>query len=295
MQEESFYKYLSQTKDIKRSSFENNWPYILQATRNGFFVVEKNDSILYYTKRVKGDSLSVNVIVNYLGPNNKELVISFANSELDKGIHTIVKNIDIENIGWWQSFGFVETSIPWSPYSLRDDNSFSQYNVARQTVESVGFGNDVNDQIRRFDKTRKILTEEYDPVFDSDARKLLHNFSEYSESKGNDYSREVENGHLFFFDESIKHKIRLQHIEKGELIGFSFLTPVGDVCFYNAVICKKERNLMKYLVFQAMDFVCRNYPEIQMFGMQGSENAGQDYLKRRLRPSEVINKTHLIK
>lgn len=295
MQEDLFYQYLSQTKNIQKSAFENNWPYILQATRNGLHVFEKNDSILYYTKRVKGDDISPNVIVNYLGFHDEELVVSFVESQLQKGVHTIVKNVDVHKLEKWKKLGFTETSNPWSIYSSRDDNSFPQYNVSRKTIESVQFGDDVKSQIQKFSKSRVIHVEAYDSAYDADAKKLLHSFSEYSQIKGNDYAEEVENAHLFFFDENIKHKIRLQHVENGELVGFSFLTPVGNICFYNAVICKKERNLMKYLVYQAMDFVCKKYPKIQIFGMQGSENAGQDYLKKRLRPCEIIKKTHIIK
>jgi hypothetical protein len=51
---------------------------------------------------------------------------------------------------------------------------------------------------------------------------------------------------------------------------------------------------MKYLVYQSMQFVIDYYPSIKIFGMQGSENAGQDNLKRRLGPSMSINKTHII-
>jgi hypothetical protein len=51
---------------------------------------------------------------------------------------------------------------------------------------------------------------------------------------------------------------------------------------------------MKYLVYQSMKFISDNHPNIKVFGMQGSENAGQDNLKRRLGPSAVINKTHII-
>lgn len=295
MQEETFYRYLSVSKNIKKAAFENNWPYILQSTRNGLFVVEDCDSILYYTKRIKGDPLSLNVVVNYLGQDARSLVLSFADSELKKGIPTLIKNVDIQEMDFWKQAGFVETSEHWSIYSKRDDNSFPQYNISRATAINADFGKDVASQIRRFDKSRNIVTQEYTASYDIEAKQLLHDFSEYSEAKGNDYSSEVENGHLFFFDEEIKSRIRLRHIEGNELIGFSFLTPAGSVCFYNAVICRKEKNLMKYLVFQSMDFVCKNYPDIQLFGMQGSENVGQDYLKRRLNPCEIIQKTHVVK
>jgi len=51
---------------------------------------------------------------------------------------------------------------------------------------------------------------------------------------------------------------------------------------------------MKYLVFQSMKFVLDEYPNIELFGMQGFENEGQDYLKKRLNPFEKIKKVHLI-
>ena len=289
--EEEFYNFLYQTPNINLGAFENNWPYIIQSTRNNIYTKQGFSSIVYYTYRKKDI-----VIVNSLGLNRKKLIVDFC-KKLNKNHNIrniILKNVDVNELKWWIKNGFELKTTPWSKYSKMDDNSFPQYNVSTETVEKMDFKNDIQRQIKSFIKKRKIFTEEYKNKYDFDSKNILLNFSKYCENKGTDYAHEVYNAHTFFFDKSIKNKIRLQHIENNKLIGISFLTPVSDICFYNMVICKYERNLMKYLVYQSMNFVIKEYPNIKLFGMQGSENEGQDYLKRRLRPSEKIKKIHLI-
>lgn len=290
--EEEFYQKLSDTSDIQKSAFENNWPYILQATRNGLYTKENKTSVVYYTTRHQGDS-SCLVIVNALGQERKQLIIDFAQQAFSEGKKIIIKNINKTELNWWLKSGFRETTEDWSRYSFRDDNSFSQYNISYRTVKNLEFSNSLRRVIRRFNRKRKIITELYNFKYDEKSKELLGKFSKYSENKGNDFAIEIENGHRFFFDESIKNKIRLQHIENDELVGFSFLTPVNGIIFYNALICRTESNLMKYLLFQSLTLIIQNYPKTTLFGIQGSESEGQDNFKRKFKPSEIIEKTHL--
>jgi len=289
--EKEFYSFLHKTPEINLGAFENNWPYILQSTRNNLFIKRDFSSIAYYTYRNKDI-----VIVNSLGAKRKELVMDLCNELIkNHGVENIVlKNIDINELDWWIKNGFRQKTTSWSKYSIADDNTFPQYNVHAKTVKEVDFKDDIKRQIKSFVNKRKIITFEYENSYDIECKNILLDFSSYSENKGNDYAQEVYDAHKFFFNSNIKNKIKLQHIEHGKLIGVSYLTPVDNVCFYNMVICKYERNLMKYLVFQSMKFVLDEYPNIELFGMQGFENEGQDYLKKRLNPFEKIKKVHLI-
>jgi hypothetical protein len=125
------------------------------------------------------------------------------------------------------------------------------------------------------------------------AQQLLEEFARYLHVKGVDDEREVIDAQRFFFDTSIVHKIRLQHVEHGELIGWSFLTPVRRTVFYNALVNRPENDLAKYLAHEAMRFVAMHNPEVTTFVDQGSEHAGQDWMKRRFGSSVAIEKTHL--
>lgn len=206
----------------------------------------------------------------------------------------ILKNIEKDNLKWWLKNNFKETIDPWSQYSFRDDNSFPQYNLTAAVIKEFKFGRHLRHIVRSFNRQRKIATEFYDSKHNEAAQKLLKEFALYAEAKGTDSALEIERGHQFFFDFSIKKAVRLQHIQNGHLLGFSFLTPVGETIFYNLVICQNESNLMKYLMCQSFNFILQLYPQVETFGIQGSENAGQDYFKKRFKPSEIIEKTHLI-
>ncbi|MFZ2193427.1 MAG: hypothetical protein WAV31_04255 [Candidatus Moraniibacteriota bacterium] len=288
--ESEFYKLLKASPGINLGAFENNWTYIVQSTRDNLFIERSLDSIVYYTYK-DNDSA---IIVNSLGPKRKLVVLNLC-KKLQKEIKCIIiKNVDLMELDWWIENGFSKKNTPWSKYSSMDDNSFAQYNIHKNTVETRDFKEDIKRQIRYFEKNRNITTVPYENIYNSEVMKMLIDFSKYSENKGNDYASEVVNAHKFFFDDSITTKIMLQHMENNKLIGVSFLTPVEDVCFYNMVICGHERNIMKYLVYKSMEFVISKYPTIRLFGMQGSENKGQDYLKKRLNPFESINKIHLI-
>lgn len=97
-----------------------------------------------------------------------------------------------------------------------------------------------------------------------------------------------------FFDHSITRKIRLQHTEDGVFLGWSFLTPLDKTLFHNAIICRPESNLMKYLVHDGLRWAFIAHPQLQHFIDQGSETAGQDWTKQRINPSTVLPKNHMI-
>ena len=51
---------------------------------------------------------------------------------------------------------------------------------------------------------------------------------------------------------------------------------------------------MKYLAYEGMMYVINNYQKIKFFSIQGSENKGQNFFKKRFNPIISIEKTHLI-
>lgn len=289
-EEEQFYRLLAQRQPP--TAFEHNWPYIVQATRNGLDMYRAHGAHVYCTRRTTSNH-SMMVIVHALGARHLDALRELAERERVFGRRILVKNIAREDVDVWRSAGFEETTEPWSRYSYRDDNTFPQYITARDTVLYAAYRKDLAKTIRRF-SVRTITTEPFDTRKDVDARRLLDAFALYAARKGFETTDEVVRAHEFFFDSSIKQKIRLQHIENGRLIGWSFLTPVRDTLFHNAVICDNESNLMKHLVHEGLVWVFRHHPHIQHFVDQGSENAGQDWTKQRINPLRAIHKTHMV-
>jgi hypothetical protein len=139
----------------------------------------------------------------------------------------------------------------------------------------------------------------YNNSYDMEAKTLLDNYASYLAKKGVDCAREIVAAHLFFFDDSIEQKIRLMYTENGALTAISFFTPTKDVIFWNAVINEEERNLMRFVLWQSLDFMkgllSKNFPPLpKRISLQGSEVAGQDCWKQSFRPLEIIKKTHMV-
>jgi hypothetical protein len=293
-EESEFYKFLKNTPNLNILAFENNWPYILQATRNGKYKLSFKDSAVYFTLRYK-QNIKDNfiVIVNSLGKQRKEAILYLCNL-LDKNkIKFLIKNVDRSELSFWLKKGFKESVKPWSRYSFRDDNSFPLYIISSDTIKQRKFNRDYKRLFRRFDK-QGITSQNYSSFNDNLARKILTQNANFLFKKGVDKKEEVIGAHLFFFDENINERIRIQHLKGNELIGVSYLTKVNQVVFYNALFCDKKEDLMKYLLYCGMKYAADNFPQVKYFSIQGSENQGQDFFKKRYYPSMSIEKTHII-
>lgn len=293
-EEQEFYTFLKSSPDINFYSFENNWPYILQSTRNGQYKFYFKNTIVYFTLRFK-QKLANNfiVIVNFLGKERREAVLYLSKIFKENNIKVLIKNVDKTDIFFWKKHDFIESVEPWGKYSFRDDNTFPLHIISRETISNRKFNKDYRRLFKKFDK-ENIITEDYNFSFDNVTKSLLNKNATFLFNKGVDKKEEVIRAHLFFFDRFILKKIRVQHIKNCELIGVSYLTKVNDVVFYNALFCNKEEDLMKYLLYQGMNYVVHKFPEVKFFSIQGSENNGQDFFKRRYYPSFSIDKTHLV-
>jgi len=292
--EQDFYKFLNNSKDITTYAFENNWPYILQATRNGHYKYNFSNSIVYFTLRFKPQSKSnFVVIVNFLGLYRKEAVLELCKYLKQRKINVMLKNIDQKKLSFWKKHGFTESIKPWSKYSFRDDNSFPLHIISSETIRTRRFNKDYKRLFRKFDDV-DIKTEPYNSSNDSLVKTLLSKNATFLFNKGVDQKEEIIGAHLFFFDDFIIEKIRLQHLKNGKLIGVSYLTVVNKVIFYNALFCSKEKDLMKYLLYCGMRYATTTFSKVKFFSLQGSENKGQDFFKKRYNPSLSIEKTHVI-
>jgi hypothetical protein len=291
--ETEFYALLCRTPDIHPYAFENNWPYILQATRNGLYIHRKGNSIVYYTKRFPQRPHTTTVIVHALGSRRKSLLVEVARRECESGRAVIIKNVPMNELAWWQTQGFRVRARAWDRYSRHDDNSFPQYVSHASVIRDRAYSRKYRKVLRRFDVRRQIVTSPYEERFDAAARAMLEEYAQHLHRKKAGSYTEVVRAHLFFFDRSIDICIRLQHVEHGELIGWSFFTPVGEIAYSNAIAGKVETDLMKYLVHRSMTWITQHHPEVTFFGRQGSENAGQSWMKSRLKPIEEIHKVHM--
>lgn len=291
--EDEFYVLLATTPDINPHAFENNWPYIVQATRNGFHVFRDADAIVYYTHRYHGDPQSKTVVVHALGNGRHAAVVKFAQHEANQGRSTLIKNIPSEDVSWWKDLGFRYPAEHWDEYNLYDDNTFPQYVSSVQYIYDLKCKRDHRKAVHQFARRRNIETSLYEDRYEADARGLLEMFARHLQEKGSASYIEAVRAHDFFFARSIVRKVRLQHVENGVLVGCSFFTPVNAIVYYNALMNTSEDDIQKYLAHEAKMWVIRNYPHVTHIVDQGSERPGQDWMKQRSSEQKIGDKVHL--
>ncbi|MBB5406076.1 hypothetical protein QF000_000637 [Paraburkholderia atlantica] len=300
-EEEIFYKYIGGSiNENEKFAFANHWPYIIQATRDRGYVYFSDDkqTRIYWHFRTVKDAIQV-VIVNHFGIQSEKMVKTLADSARRRDIITIIKNVNSFEIKKWRNYGFDETIQPWSKYSFRDDNSYPEniYDISR--ILNFGENRNVNVTtkkiIRKFLRERSIVALPYSDGHQDAARQLLIEYAEYQENQGTDAKEEIIQAHDFIFSKKIKNKIVLTHIEDGIVLAISFLTQVGDVLFFNAIVNKNQSNLMRFLLWQAVEVSYTNHCLTKpiYLALQGSENRGQLGWKTHFYPAFQICKTHL--
>ncbi len=288
--EKLFYDYLKKSK-VGKLSFENNWPYIIQSTRDTGFVYEKDGSILYF--RPKDNQL---VVVNRLGKDRQQILSNFIADTKEK-CSILVKNVDLKELEDLKAVGFIETTEPWSKFSFRDDNTFPEYvsdfdSILNLKPDSVRHS--TIRVIRKFKKEQGIVSSDYSKDHENEDRKLLRDYADHLNKKGAENSKEVIDAHNFFFSEEIENKQRFSHFNDGKLIAVSFYTPMDIVTFANAIINKNQSNLMRYLLWEGLRCLKEKLIHTRLLSLQGSENVGQDFLKRSFKRVDTIKKTHVV-
>jgi hypothetical protein len=271
--------------------FENNWGYILQATRAKGFIFKHNNSAVYFWFR----NFNELVIVNFIGPEIEYILSQLKNICAKLNIKIVIKNVPELIIKEFQNEGFVIKNSPWSKFSVMDDNSYPQI-----TSNVLGIINLENNSIRRtykynikkFEKNRKIEIILYDDSFKSEIEKILLINAWYLESKGADSAVEVYNAHTFFFKNNIKFSYRLVFKENGKIIGAAFFTVKNKVAYWNALINYNESNLMNYLIWISLKYI-NNLEPLTKLSLQGCENQGQYNWKQGYYPLNSIKKVHM--
>ena len=299
--EPGFYSCLSRS-GVDLQAFENNFPYILQAARNNPHKYEKGGSVVYLgTKTGEGPDAAPHqpiVIPNAIGREHEGLVEEIARAAGRQGISTILKNVDRQKVDRWASRGFRETSVPWSRYSFRDDNSYPQYILdvhsfillkpdprARQTYRSI----------RKIKREMPISIEPYSKRFVDDALRLLDEYASFSQEKGKDFAFEIDQAHRFMFEEEVESKIRLVHLLDGSLVGMTYFSRSDDTIYWNGCLNKNISNIMRLLLWQGASHVIEHHgSRARWLALQGSESKGQDRWKRSFGPARKIEKTHMI-
>ena len=295
--ERIFYEYI-ELSHIDRSAFSYNWPYIVQATRsNGFYYQTKQSIVYFYLRKNTNDSQPYSlIVVNHLGYNSEISVVEISEAAKKLNIASIIKNIDKDKILLWSNLGFSETTEPWSPYSFRDDNTFSEFVYDIKKFINIEFSRRTKEIIRKLSKESNYVFVPYTDLFKNDGLKLLEKNSEYLENKGVDFKNEVMRAHQFVFDDNIKNKTILAILEDNRLIGLAFLTQVGDNLFFNAIINENKSNLMRFLLWKSVVHYCECLEEEKRplyLALQGSENEGQTKWKVFFSPLRTIHRTHL--
>ncbi len=296
--EARFYEYLHLSM-VERSAFANNWPYIIQATRGEGYIYEENNEIIYFYLREKSAKKLQLVIVNHFC-HSFHLITCLSEAAKELGIYILLKNIDKANLSWWQQYGFQETSMPWSQFSLRDDNSFPESIIPVEQIINFHVKGNVNQTtmrlIKRIQKSRNINVIPYNSTHESSLKQLLHDYSFYLQAKGTESQEQVLQSHAFMFDSRIENKIVLTHIENEKIVGISYLTLVKENLFFIAMVNLNQSNLMRFLLWQAVDYVYCYIPEaknLQWLALQGCENGGQKNWKACFYPKKIIDRTHI--
>lgn len=291
--ESEFYTALARTPDVPFRAFENNWPYILQATRNGLAVHRYNGSIVYATRKFPYAAYSPIVIVHSLGHARREHVLEIAKKEHAQGKQVIMKNVPVHECHWWHAHGFRVSTRPWDEFSLFDDNTFPQYISRAQTIRESDYSKKYRKVLRRFESRHAITTSLYRHSSDKAVIALLNTYARYLTSKNVGVQKEIIRALDFFFDPSIKNKIRFQFTENGKVIGSTFFTIVNNVAYSNAIISRVESDITKCVIHRSMHWISQKFPQVEYFCRQGSETAGQDWMKSRLNPFEANHRVHL--
>lgn len=283
-------------------AFENNFPYVLQATRNNPHKYEKDGSIVYLcAKTGEGPDASPNqpmVIVNALGKDPESLIEELVLVASMSGVSTILKNVDIDKVGYWTARGFEESSVPWSRYSFRDDNSYPQYILDRRLLLSLSNKKETRNtyrQIRKIGREMSIQAESYSERFACEARSLLEEYARFSQAKGKDFAFEINQAHQFMFENGVDHKFRLVHRLGGSLIAMTYWSLSDHTIYWNGCVNKNVPNLMRFLVWQGVSCISdRGLSRASWVALQGSESEGQDRWKRSFGPVKRIDKTHMV-
>jgi hypothetical protein len=291
--EKEFYQLLEISEGVNLCAFENNWPYILQSTRNSHLKFSYKNSIVYFTLRyTEENSKKFVVIVNSLGKQRNEAILEFCKILGEKSINFLIKNIDKQDLPFWKNKGFIETTKSWSSFSFRDDNSFPLHIISSETIKNKSLNSDYRRIINHFDK-ENIKIELFDFSQEKAAKDLLNKNAQFLSNKNVESQEEVIRAHLTFFDKELSKQLRIQFIKNDKLIAFSSFTLVNNVSFGNVLICENKKDIMKYFAYQSMRFTIVSNPEITYFSIQGSENKGQNFFKERYKPSFSIEKTHI--
>lgn len=217
--EEDFYDCLSHNKTTPLA-FENNWPYIIQATRYRGYKYKKGNSIVYFYFKNLNFTSPV-VFVNYLGPESVDLCLKLTELFNSVKINVLIKNVDTKDLEQWKKSGFSETTSPWNSCSLRDDNSFPDYIYDCERIANAHTPRKANDGsispikrlsgrvLRKFIREREILIEPYIPNLkgEIEIRRMLDKSARYLEAKGTDLYQNVIDAHIFVFDQKIKENI----------------------------------------------------------------------------------------
>ncbi len=291
-EEDTFYAHVDGS-GVNVSSFEYNWAYILQATRKHGLVLEGKHSVIYFWIRNRHQL----VVVNRLGPHTEELLRRLLEIGARWKLQVVIKNVLPAEVLSLARVGFRLRAEPWSAYSMRDDNTYPQTVADMQAnieLKRHGIKSTSRTIIRKFLRTRNIEAVPYEKKYETEARKLLHINSQYLEEKGVENSKEVHDAHVFFFDETIKEKVRLAYVEDGRLIGVGFFTARRDVVYWNALINRNEPKLMLFLIWKSLWFIEQKHPGVfRRVTLQGSEVLGQHRWKQGFYPTETIEKVHV--
>jgi hypothetical protein len=296
--EEQFYEYVKYSP-IDRSAFSYNWPYVIQATRGCGFYYQNEKAIVYFYLRENTSNPQTHtlIIVNHLGHNSEINVCKIVAAAKRLNIASIVKNIDRDKIPFWNNLGFTETIVPWSDYSFRDDNTFSEFVYDIKKFINLKFSGVTKAIIKKITKENKYVFVPYDKSFENQAIKLLEKNAEYLANKGVDFQKNVILAHEFIFDDRIKKKAIFAVLENNNLIAVTFMTHVEDNLFFNAIISENKSNLMRFLLWASVVHYYNDLEEDnkkpQYLALQGSENEGQNRWKNFFRPERAIYRTHM--
>jgi len=289
-----FYETLNQTPKLN-IGFENNWAYIMQSTRNGFWKYKNHNSVIYITTHDVDNDGPI-VIPNMLGLDYISVLKEIIEACDAFYVKIIIKNIDERTFYNLKTLGFSETNEMWSEYSFRDDNSFPQmiYNLDDE-INMSHWSNGHKGIIHKHGKNPTFFTALYNDENYIKAIDLLAEYSNYSFEKGKDFKEEIFKGHLFFFDESISQKIRLQHKRGEDLIGIHYFIKHNNLLYWNALVNINESNIMRVMFWDSLVFLKKHYPELEFIVCQGSESYGQYLFKKNLKPDSNIVKIHMIR
>lgn len=269
----------------------------MQATRNGLFAIEENDTTVVYTP--KHDSQGY-VIVAAIGKDKKALLFQTAKALYDQsGKPVVIKNVN-QKLGrallengcrhyyadeWWD---------PWFKY---DDNTFPEQVLdTKEVLELKGKEfQKIRNEMNTFKRKHVYEVRKADKLDSSQIIKLAAHWARNLNERNFVGEKFLIESVKMFFDKN-EHLVHFEVIDTDTkaLIGLLAFSEISSNCMAANLLLNDFSYRNSSRIFMIEGARCVGQLGYTYLNTQGSEDTNQHLAKRMLKPAKQIFKTHLV-